>query len=121
MRPLLLAATATARASARAYALVWPLLLAQVNPGALNPGLQQQQLLQQQQRQIPAMPTSQPAPLIQIDEDPDATIERDETKTKNEETKTNSQENKTNSGTTQPGNTQAKPIAPPADAKQTPP
>lgn len=54
---------------------------AEVNPAALNPGLQQRQLLQQQQQQqLPEVQRSEPAPLIRMN-DPEADLappERDE-------------------------------------------
>jgi len=50
---------------------------AQLNPGALNPGLQQQQQLQQrQQLQLPEVQRTQPAPLIEIKAPPAADQQR---------------------------------------------
>jgi len=45
--------------------------LAQLNPGSLNPGLQQrQQQLQQQQQQLPEVQRDQPAPLLEEQPEP---------------------------------------------------
>ncbi|MEY3930740.1 MAG: hypothetical protein RLZZ516_2450 [Cyanobacteriota bacterium] len=58
--------------AATAAVVVWPALLAQASPGGLNPGLQLQQLLRQQQQQLMRTePSETPAPLIEEIEEPD--------------------------------------------------